>query len=496
MLKASSQKSGILCFLAVALSAEAVQAQNDSLVYEGSDALQFELDWLTKFGDCRIAIDYVGRGDAEAEAVLGSRSSSGQQTALMSVPLSEEFCRANPQAVQLKVGEDDLVFSRTSSANQSDLACSESIVRDVPGYVSSEAPSWAEAIQLIYGGRQGEGSKEACLDPKRLALIRDWSSLWSDACPSGNCQRLRFAFRPGDGSGMVQIMQKVFGITGFCNGKQHEDLDPIRTDCSDPTNAKGVQYCPYGDLGVVQSIVIPPSLPATQRRACQTGKFEYAFGDQLCPDTTRPFAGFLCQYPLDCDGKMGCVNSGVNGTPVNPFMDGRDFNHAHLAASGEPLNLPEAPAINGQAASYGFAPLFFNGSCPAGLSGHDPMHQIGCLVDAVDCSIGFGGNSLMAAKRRANDESSTCARESTFKVTPVHLNGFSFESDEYPIPRKRFYLNAVDVPVSDGELVCDSVRNSVERDLCVCMQHGTLSRIGMVQGEGFFRRSLVECGEG
>lgn len=486
------------CCSSLLLTVSAVEARDVSMWYEGSDALASSVEATLSGGRCGKNIHYLGRGDGQAESLLEQSGLGLQQTAPMSIPLSKEFCDAHPNASQLIVGQDDVVFARTKWRDSSSAGCGTSVVSDIPGYTSN-VPTWAEAMQLIYGGVGGKGTTEACSDSRRKTLVENWYRLWSDGCATGDCSSLRFAFRPGDGSGIVRIMQETFGIERFCNGEQGQDLDPLRTDCSFGFDTGGAEYCPKGTLGVVQPIVIPPSRSLEERLPCEIGQFTYAYGNPNCLDETSPFGGlYMCQFPMDCKGRFGCINTGVNGSTLNPFIDGRVYNHAHLDRFLHPISLPAGPSIDGRPTSYNHSSLFFNGRCPGGSSGHDDIQQVGCLVDQVDCSIGFGGRSMLSADFRAEwpTDSEGCPTLAKVAVQPLKLAGASYDDLSYPVPRKRVYLNTRDVPAVNGKLDCSKVRNPEERAFCECMNED-VEGVGFV-GDGVIPvtgpRRTVPCG--
>lgn len=453
--------------LAALIPPRSVRAQKASVFWGSVDAQLF-INRLVLKNRSLSDILYWGLGSGFGEAKMNPRSHD-EQISIMSTPLSKEFCERNPRAGQLAFAQDDLVFVRNNRKSRSST-CDTALVDDVSDY-QSQTPSWAEAIQLIYGGKDGKGDRAACTHTDRVKLINNWHSLWSDNCSDGACTKLKYAFRAGDFLGSTSFLKSLVGIERFCNGLQHEDKDPLRTNCGDGFDTGGMEYCPNGDLGVVQAVVMNHQATIKDRLPCQTGNFEYAFAsNSICADGTIPHGGFLCLYPRDCSDRFGCRNSGLNGSTINPFMDGRLYNYLHTDETVTPyasreitetLWTPDGSLL----AKYGLFSIYASRVCEAGQSGHNATTLMGCLVDTVDCSIGFGGRSILKATRFT--EGGLCGETGDIIPTTMQLNNQALGSPNYPFPRRNTYLQTKDVPPTfGGKIDCHHVNDVSQQSLC------------------------------
>lgn len=446
--------SGILLLLA--LSAEQASAQSEPFSYTGAPLVRRLVGQLvTAPGrDCGD-IDF-NSGSPTREGIDELRRGS-QDTALMLKPLDEDTCQRYPDARQIIIAKDRMPLLVNSNVGNN--SCDLIMTDDLPDY-SSDAPEWAEALQLIYGGENGLGTPEACAAPSRANLIKNWSRLWKNNCQDSKCDALRFAFRRGDNDSTTKILKSLLGLQGFCNGAQNQDGDPIRTDCR---QAKDVDWCPDGDLGVVQAVELSRDLTVYPRVGCSRGKFE--FGTKLspgnCPDGTQAFAGFLCAYPQDCLGRFGCINSRFNSSPFSFFMDGRAYNELQIDDKLKPLKIPEN-------ASPSF--IYFNGRCTGGIDGSRTDGQIGCLVHQVACSMAVTSamNALVPVTQvkegpGCTDESYVPSRAAVLNDSPINFRG-----PGYPLLRP-VYFSTLDLPVQGNKYNCDAIDNPEERSFCSCV---------------------------
>lgn len=469
----NNAKIAITSILSLAIVGEANAQTN----YNGSDTLSPIIEALLATEQCGD-INYLAEGSGAGQDAMVAGT---QQTAPMSSSMDEDVC--NPNGTHAVIARDKLVVVRNNKG--SDKTCETSFVGDVAGY-SSDVPAWAEALQLVYGGVNGAGTAEACggsgrdnADHPRVKLLNNFSSLFSNSCASGECTELRFAFRRGDKSGTTKVFKKLTGVEDFCGGAQHEDNDPVRTDCSSFASAGNLQYCPTGSFGVVQAIDIPSGeeFKGMNRKECVQGNFDFAFapfGATECPDGTAPFAGLFCSYPRDCNDKYGCVNTGANSSTFNFFMDGREYNNFHLKADLNPYVLPTTD----EGTQFSFFSLFANGKCTGGDSGNNATQQIGCLVSQLDCTIGYGGISMLEAPITLNDNANcggVIAADNAATGFDVDVNDNvveDLESDAYPLARS-LYFNTLNVSIvgegNDRKYDCASVANADERALCECV---------------------------
>lgn len=394
-----------------------------------------------------------------------------QETAPMLQPLRPETCSDFPDAKQAVLARERMpVIVNHGSAR----GCDSRMVQDLPSY-SGDVEPWAEALQLIYGGVNGTGTQSACSAPARSNLINNWGAIWGESCASGDCDALRFAFRPGDDNPLTKVFQKLVGIQSFCNGTQAQDEDPLRTDCSD---AADIDWCPDGDLGVVQAVQLARNVGVYPRLGCVSGRMSFGFlvdGETSCPDNAAPVAGFLCIYPEDCRGRVGCINSYENPSVLDPLMDGRDYNRLQMNANYERTELPE-----------GYSPsfVFLNGKCTGGNDGRNTESQIGCLVNQVKCSMAFGSKQLQRAPVTVNDPGPLCSAEQEADNQSSILGGKDIEGREqgYPLSRP-FFLSSNKIPVVNGAFDCSQITDPEERALCSCMFRKNIMALAAVNAK-------------
>lgn len=380
-----------------------------------------------------------------------------QDTALMLRPLDAQTCSSYSRARQIIIAQDRMPLLVNS--NNGNETCDLVLTDNVRGY-DSEVPGWAQALQLVYGGVDGQGTPEACADPVRANLIQNWSTLWKNNCEDSKCDALRFAFRRGDSDAMTTILKGLLDVKAFCNGAQNEDRDPLRTDCS---QAFDVDWCPNGSLGVVQAVELGRDLPVYPRIGCAQGNFEFGIhsfeGD--CPDGTAPFAGFLCSYPRNCLDRFGCINSIANGSPLNPFMDGRVYNELVLDQNLNPYEIPES-------ASPSF--VYFNGRCTGGVDGQRSDGQLGCLVSQVSCSMAVTSAQNILVPVTETGFGTSCAEESLVPSRAAVINNapINISGPGYPLLRP-VYFSTLKLRVEDEQFDCEAVDNPEERKFCACI---------------------------
>lgn len=463
-------KIAITSLLSLAIAGQA-QAAFD---YVGSDTVEPVIKELVASGSCG-SITYKGEGSGAGQAAVLAGT---QQTAPMSSSLdADDVCANFPNAVQAAIGVDKLIVTRNNGDANS--TCDTQFVSDVAGYDPAKGPAWGEALQLVYGGKDGAGTSAACSDDLRKNLVENWGSLWANGCADGDCDALRFAFRRGDSSGTTKVFKKILGISEFCNGDQFEDNDPLRTDCFDATD---VDYCDSdkGDtLGVLQAVFLE-GIPLAGRKRCKFGNWDFTFAhdftdevfDGNCPDGEPQVAGFLCLYPQDCSNTPGCTNWYDNPSPLNALMDGRIYNSLR-SKQDAPEEAFELTNDAGETLAQ-MPAIYFNGDCGGGAAqgGTSSTKQIGCLVNQVSCTIGYGGKTQIEAEITTSDvEGDQCGKTTEAQNTVTELNGVDFNQSGYPLSRK-LYIATTQVPVSGNGLDCNAITNADEKALCECIFNG------------------------
>jgi hypothetical protein len=186
---------------------------------------------------------------------------------------------------------------------------------------------------------------------------------------------------------------------------------------ANPANAESA------DLGLVLPIVIPPVDPYHDTNGCSAlavgGQFRYAAmplggispAQLRCPDGNSRVGG-QCQWPVRVVSgtpRFGCINKKGNlpGARTIINMDGRVYNLIARNPDGSIQTVPRVDAADlaGGQPEYqvqlhhafyrihGTA-VMPNGVPDAGSTGcrePDATEQIGCLVHASPCSVGFAG---------------------------------------------------------------------------------------------------------
>lgn len=452
-----------------------------------------------------FAADYLGPADGLGKIVaeLLSRESCGNLNYLPSspdagidaiadgsqqtLPLSDlsrsELCERYPNSVHVQLAQQAVVVARNNRGPTRLVSDEPSTLDNCDLRMDPDDPgtfSWADDLQLLYGGLFGKGTADACSHRRRRELIENWHYLWEDYCPDGECTKLRFAFRPSDDAAATRIFKKILDIRAFCNGNHFEDNDPIGTDCSD---AEDVDFCDPRKrmtLGVVQAVHLD-DFDAITPRKCDQGTFSFEFASELfdelfggrCPDGAPYFAGFLCLYPVDCEGKIGCTSDLGNVSPLDPTMDGRVYNllRSQPENPGMPfsLNSPSGEPL------AQLSTIHFNGHCSSARSIHGSGWKatIGCLVSQISCSIGFGTESQIPKNFTLFREWDYCSdrTEIEMKSAIVSMGEKGPEHPDYPLVERYHLSSGRGVPpnATNTALDCDSIQNAEEEKLCRCI---------------------------
>jgi hypothetical protein len=307
-----------------------------------------------------------------------------------------------------------------------------------------------ECVENAPGVPAGETAD--CNSDVRNTLVNNWSSLFEAGCTDPECSALKHAFRRDDISGTTDTFLNLLSLPGiatnpFCNGTEFEDKDPIRRACdgngqstagenvcrrtnfakdagnttpTSPdfgavTSANAPTTSSRGDLGLVLPIVMPTAAgdQFTNSNTCASlgfgGQFRYApmplsllpAASQLCPNgTQRAFNG--CLWPVDSTGAYGCVNPATNRpvgvTGFANVMDGRVYNLTPRRIDGTIPTVSRkqgSTTVNRPMLNVGFYRIHQR-TIQANASGSacvqpDATEQIGCLVHASPCSIGYAG---------------------------------------------------------------------------------------------------------
>ncbi len=276
----------------------------------------------------------------------------------------------------------------------------------------------------------------------------------------------------------------------------YQDFDPIRRACAGngaSPRSGNEQVCdPDGKLGLVLPIVDASQAGANQYGtglAC-TGGFVHAVAptvvtytvrgapqnvSETCPNGDDP-AGGLCYVPTDVNHNPNCVNTQSNNTApitnhtpangLNPAaVDGRVYNKwVYTFTVGQTSN-PVVATDNTNTGS-GVVPatqrpifgayyrihqtLTMTPGSAAVCAFSDPDQQIGCLVNASPCSVGY-------ASRQADQQPGTTAL--LLNAIPDQVQCIT--NFDYPLSRKLYLNTLVGFPAATGqELALAQCENS------------------------------------
>ncbi|HEX7479006.1 MAG TPA: hypothetical protein VF331_14465 [Polyangiales bacterium] len=370
----------------------------------------------------------------------------------------------------------------------------------------------------------GEPSRSAigaqnCNSVVRQSIVNHWGNLFQDAtCAAGEtCTALKHAFRRGDASGTTDTFLTILALPKisatskpFCNGKDLEDNDPIRRSCTGTGSGTsgGEQVCqarqatalaypasnttplgppstPWepavnntGDLGVVLDINVPEGVPTAVSHnvnACNFGAFDlvhmpsaFQLAGTRCPNGT-PQVLLKCLYPKDLSGNYGCLNSSVNVPTIGELkkIDGRVYNLYLRTGNNPDDNIVKDKNNVLMTGSYYrlHETKVMPGSGGVPCTWADSTAQIGCLVQASPCSIGFAGREAADDPTIGNNDVRSLligTADNVLAIPPTDANvqqllascgGVPDVAQRYPLARKLF-LNSI-VGFSDARIPVD-----------------------------------------
>lgn len=351
---------------------------------------------------------------------------------------------------------------------------------------------WRDVLRVLWAGADhnrfpGNGSgqtaanrQDRCGSPIRQGLISNWDNIVQHlpggcGATAGSCQNpttgvglpLRHIFRRDDGAATADVFLSLLGvaasggsITGgdlgvnqpFCNGKDTQDLDPIRVRCTQASTDTGENDETCGvdqTTGLVLPIRVPslvgttnttPNTVGNRRPAlkadlyptqnCTVGAFQTRkppaiFNDVLrCPDKT-PFLFTGCLTPVlesapgvasntDCN----CINPWTNHTAAGKDEnaqigglqnDGRVWNNIVRGdRTGGKFGNPaiQCPVLRDERGDeillshtrmrYRTQTVLAN-AVPTDhvCAATDAAKTMGCLSRVSDCSLGFDGRTAI-----------------------------------------------------------------------------------------------------
>jgi hypothetical protein len=496
--------------LALGASAAKVVAL-DSIALQGSDTLeQVTKDVLAACPAATGAgISYNGGGSTTGEnAMIAGTQTVAPMSRFLNTNAS--ICPKGSTAEGLVIGLDGIAiaasstnagacggglayttghsFAVTDTAGNAVVNCSGCDV----GTNTYRLTDWKDVLKLVYGGATHAGATDCASDVRR-SLVSNWGNIFEGSCTAGTCPAgLKHAFRRADGSGTTDTLAAALGLPGlpsskavslaavpplaakaipYCNAfglgaiyngdSDYQDKDPIRRTCD--TNE---QACSKDNtLGLVVVVEVPADMSVAQAyptTACSVGKFKLmkpAAGVTTCPDGGGLLIG-KCFHPyIDLGGgayNPHCIaaKSPVQGIRANG-MTGRAYNlvaklnqtfvdNVSVVYAKDNLNRPITGAFY---RVHTTAVLPGGGATCQQSSSTD---QMGCLVSASPCSIGYAGREADqqpgAIALTVNNIADTQANIEKLVTSPG-------DPTTYPISRKLFFntMNGFET-VTGGEL--------------------------------------------
>jgi ABC-type phosphate transport system substrate-binding protein len=441
-------------------------------------------------------LTYIGGGTTTGETAMRNGT---QSVAPMSRALGAGICAVAPARLPTTANLffclDGLAI--VSNANVTPTkplsSCQLASSTTVAGYTFT---GWQDILKVLYAGVHNNASKD-CNSAVRNALAADYNSIFQVACAgNGACagKPIQHLWRRSDLSGTTDTFLALLGLPGvatapFCNGfvgtaaagnGDFADNDPIRRPCVgrgdlNPTatlpgseqvcNRASATDATKNTLGLVLPVFVPEShvnLPAAQifpTAFCTFGFFDYrdwpaALG--LCPDGQDPanYAGTcLIPYENAAGGpNFACLNRqnnrGIYLEAING--DGRVHNLVLRRPDSQILRdaAPRNRRLVGSFYRIHTNRILANG-CSVTCQEQSSTRQIGCLVSASPCSLGFAG--LEAATIATNN----CA--SALKVNNVepsvgNIQNLVLGGTTYPISRKLYFnTTQFNSPIADPD---------------------------------------------
>ena len=497
-------------FLVFGAGAAAVGAL-DNIALQGSDTLeQVTKDVLAVCPNATAhGITYNGGGSTTGETAMGNGT---QTVAPMSRFLNPTAptCTNGATAQGIVVGLDGIAIVSNNvegSACGSGLAfsTSKSFNVTVGGDPAGAAvvnctgcdagtniyhlTDWKDVLKLVFAGAPHTGATD-CSGDVRRSLVNQWGALFETGCSGGTCTQLKHAFRRSDLSGTTDTLLAALGLPGlasprtvvgatakanaYCNAfglgnifggdSDYQDKDPIRRACD-----LNEQVCQKdGTLGLIMVTEVPADFSGPISYAttfCDVGKYRLmkpAAGVTTCPNGGGLLIG-KCFHPYhDLGG--GAFNPHClyrRGTPVQGIaangMDGRSYNLIAKLNQTFPDNTSVVYAKDNlnrtvTGAFYRVHTTLTTAAGAATCQQTSSTDQIGCLVAASPCSIGYAGREadLQPGSLALKVNGITDAQANIEKLVTAPT-----DPTIYPLSRKLFFNTMVgfDSPtMATGEL--------------------------------------------
>lgn len=303
------------------------------------------------------------------------------------------------------------------------LQCPGCTNEDADAALEYKLGDWKDVLAVLFAGKHHEGTVD-CNSDVRRTLADEWATITRASCASQRCTKVSHMWRRDDLSGTTDTFKSLVGISNFCNGNTLQDNDPIRRPCT-----ANEQVCQAdGTLGFVLPISVAEGLASNvlyRSNACQPGNFAVCAADGQT-------------LPRDATNTFGCLNSATNNPPATSG-DGRRFNLVTRAANctviNDALGVPQTASFN---RIHSSTTEVLAGDAVA-CKRDSATLQIGCLVEAAPCSLGFAGLQALtvsgATNLKVNGNRPTKANVRKLITDPT-------SSLLYPLARK-LYLNTM-----------------------------------------------------
>jgi ABC-type phosphate transport system substrate-binding protein len=398
-------------------------------------------------------ISYVGGGSGVGAGAMGANPAN-QKIAPMSRPLKKaEYCAlsangsANTATEGLLLGLDgvsNMVGTQNACSNNLATTGSFKYPDPVAGPNTYNIASSLDVLRLLYAGLDNTGAYN-CAGDIRKSLVKQWSKLFDTACAAGKCDGstntngsiqptgISHVWRRSDLSGTTDAFVSLVGFSGrgiggnpivvgastaanpFCNSvdaqdttgatkslggaSDYSDKDPIRTPCDDNDTVCELD----GTLGLVLPVLLPDvsgvtandEYPTNSGAAC-TGCVLSKTGDPTlpCPKGGPKKLG-RCYQPATSTGDLHCNANLAKKCFGDQNGDGRVYNLPIKTVQGGEKGQYLLDG-NGNLATGAFyrihqAAQSTYSSGTQTCQNPDDTAQIGCLVSADPCSIGFAG---------------------------------------------------------------------------------------------------------
>jgi ABC-type phosphate transport system substrate-binding protein len=443
----------------------AADTNGDNLALNGSDTLFKVTNDVINTCAAQLSghgITYVGGGSGVGAGAMAA-ATPNQKLAPMSRPLKKsEYCGLTNGSDQTKTEGLLLGLDGVSNMVGTENACSGNLATagtfkypdPATGPNTYTIASSLDVLRLLYAGLDNTGAYN-CAGDARKSLVKQWSRLFDAACAAGKCDGstngngsvqptgVTHVWRRSDLSGTTDAFVSLVGFSGrgiggnpivpgaataanpFCNSADaqdttgatkslggqadYSDKDPIRTACDDNDTV-----CERdGTLGLVLPVLLPDvsgvtandEYPANSGAACTACVLSKTGDPTLACPKGGPKKLGRCYQPATAGGDLHCNANLAKKCFGDLAGDGRVYNLPLKTVQGNEKGQYLLDG-NGNLATGSFYRL--HQTAPSTYSAGtitcaqpDDTAQIGCLVGADPCSVGFAGRE---ADQQSNNQ--------------------------------------------------------------------------------------------